>query len=120
MRIVLASRGQETTPFQPLLLLTLSPEGTGSRVALTLRPHRESGTLSGLFALFGGLLILAALPALLQGQPVALAALLVGVAGVLFPPLRARISFRADRDRALAALEAHLPLTPQDPAATPR
>lgn len=111
-RIAVASRGQEVTAFQPILRLTLTPTAAGSEISVRMRPHPESRSFAGLFAVFGGTLIVAALPALLQGEPMALIGALVGTVGIFFPPLRARISFQSDRDRALAALAEALPLSP--------
>lgn len=112
IRIALSTRGRDrqVTPFQPILLVTVSGAPQGSAVEVTLRPHREASSFAGLFAIIGGMVILAAIPAALSGAPVALVGMLVGAFGLVFPSIRARVSFNADRDLALAMLAEHLPL----------
>lgn len=112
IRLALSSRGQQVTPFQPILLVKLAEAAEGSRVEVTLRPHKEARSFAGLFALIGGMVILAAIPAALSGEPAALLGMLIGAAGLVFPTFRAHASFRSDRDLALAALTEQLPLTP--------
>ncbi|MEL6349056.1 MAG: hypothetical protein AAFV53_38485 [Myxococcota bacterium] len=118
IRFAVASRGNEVTAFQPILRLTIEPDAdnAGSVVQVRLRPHGESRSFAGLFAVFGGTIAIAALPALFNGEPIALIGVIVGLLGIFFPPLRARLSFQADRDRALDALTSHLPLTAHPPS----
>lgn len=109
IRLAVSNEGRDVTPFQPILLLTLHPDSAGSRLDVKLRPHRQARSFTGLFAGFGALIILAALPAALGGDPAALVGMLVGAGSIVFPSYRARASFQADRDRALSALRAMLP-----------
>ena len=111
IRIARATRGGQVTPYQPILLATIEPESGGSLLALTLRPHRETRSLSGLFTLAGFVLIGAALPAVFSGAPQGLIAVVVGVVFMVFPTWRARTCFRSDTANTLAALRAALPIT---------
>ena len=119
IRLAVSNEGRDVTPFQPILLLSLHPDSTGSRLDVKLRPHRQARSFTGLFAGLGVLVILAALPAALGGDLTALVGMLVGAGSIVFPGYRARASFQADRDRALIALKAALPdlkaAAPQSP-----
>ena len=110
IRIARASRGGQVTPFQPIALISISAAADGSVLEVKLRPHREARSLSGLFMLAGFTLLGAALPALLSGDILGVAAVVIGLIFMLFPKWRERLSFRADRDDAVQALCAALPL----------
>ena len=110
IRIARASRGGQVTPFQPIVLVTISEAGDGSVMAVKMRPHREAHSLAGLFTLAGFTLIGASVPALLSGDPLGMVAAAVGIIFMIFPTWRARLSFRTDRDDAVQALCAALPL----------
>ena len=62
IRFARASRGGQVTPFQPIVLATISAVDGGSVLAVKLRPHREARSLSGLFTLAGFTLLGAAAP----------------------------------------------------------
>lgn len=110
IRIARATRGRPVTPFQPILLITITDEQTGSLIDVTLRPHREARSLSGVFALAGFTLIGAALPAMLAAEPLSFVAAGAGAVFMVFPSWRARTGFRADLSDALDALLAALPV----------
>ncbi len=112
VRIAVASRGRQVTAFQPILRVAITPQDPGSQLDVTFRPHPQTRTLSGLFAVAGFTLIGAAIPALLQGMMVGWVALVLGILLMIFPPIRARISFRDDTQRAVAALARAVPLQP--------
>ena len=112
IRIARASRGRQVTPFQPILLIELSAEQTGSQLNITLRPHREARSLSGVFALAGFTLIGAALPAMLSLTPIAFLAAGVGLSFMWFPTWRAKTCFRTDLKDAMEALTEALPVEP--------
>lgn len=111
IRVAVSTWNQQVTSFQPILLLTVTDSGAGgSAVEVKLRPHREASSFAGLFAGVGALVIVAAIPAALGGEPAALAGMVVGALGLVFPTFRAKACFESDRDQALAALRAALPL----------
>jgi hypothetical protein len=115
IRIARATRGRQVTPFQPILLGTITAADDGSALTLQLRPHREARSLSGLFGVAGFVLIGAALPALLEARAMGVIGLLFGAAFMVFPTWRARTCFAADHRDALAALHESLPLTAEAP-----
>ncbi|MFT5685734.1 MAG: hypothetical protein ACI8RZ_006688 [Myxococcota bacterium] len=111
IRIARASYGGPVTPYQPILLATLSAAGEGSLLELTLRPHRETKSLSGLFAVAGFVLLGASIPALLDAQALGVVAVVIGALFMVFPTWRARTCFRSDHQDALSTLCAALPLS---------
>ena len=110
IRFARASRGGQVTPFQPIVLATISAADGGRVMEVKMRPHREARSLSGLFTLTGFALLCASAPALYGGETVALVAVVLGVTFMIFPRWRAKMSFRSDRDDAVEALCASLSL----------
>ena len=110
IRIARASRRGQVTPFQPIVLIAVSATADGSRLEVKLRPHREAVSLSGLFMIAGLTMIGAAIPALLSGDSLGVIAIFIGLIFMIFPKWRERLSFRTDRDDAVQALCAALPL----------
>ena len=114
IRIARASRGRQVTPFQPILLGTITAAGSGSTLELKMRPHREARSLSGVFTLAGFVLIGASLPAILSGVLLGGFGALLGASFMVFPTWRARTCFRTDHLDAIEALCAVLPLNAED------
>ncbi len=111
IRIARASRGGHVTPFQPILLGTISAAPGGSLLELKLRPHRETKSLSGLFALTGFVMLGSSIPAILDSQVLGGVGAALGALFMVFPTWRARTCFATDKRDALEALCAALPLS---------
>lgn len=111
IRIARASRGGQVTPFQPILLGTITAASDGSLLTLKLRPHRETKSLSGLFTLTGFIMLGSSIPAILNGQLLGVIGAVIGVLFMVFPTWRARTCFQTDQRDALDALCAALPLS---------
>jgi hypothetical protein len=112
IRVALVHRGIDTSPFQPIVRVELTPEGEGTRVRLALAPHPNARTFGGAFAV-GAILLLVAAGLQVGTRPgLALATAVFAVALGGFPHLRARVGFGQDADRVVVALAELLELEP--------
>ena len=100
-------------PYQPMMHLRFTPltaagekEGTTeyAKVHIQLRPHPDVHMLGSLEWVAGILSIIAGIIGAIQ-NPIALFAILLGVAIIGLPRLRARLSFQQEIERAQDALQ---------------
>ncbi len=111
-RLALVPVPSDISPFQPILRGELHPDGGGSRLVLTLRPHPDVHTHQLLFLLLAGVVILGSMVRGLEAPGQALAGFAFAALAVAFPSWRARHSFGQGCAAARARLAALLELEP--------
>lgn len=107
--LTLATRGQQMTPFQPIVHGRVHAASQGSELTLDLRLPKGVATLEWAGKLFAALLILAAAPGLATGTYAAALLLPFAALSWVFPGLRARYSFAHDCRRTLDTFEQAVP-----------
>ena len=116
--LVRIPRGEDLTPWAPIMHGTIHPHEGGSRVELELRPHPSARTLSGVYAFFGLLLLVAAGLAAAEQPDMAGLGLAFGLLMLFFPSYRARRSFEVGCGLALESLDAAIGPQSEDASST--
>ena len=111
-------RGEDLSPWAPIIHGTIHSEGDGSRVVIELKPHPSARTLGGVYAFFGLLVVAAAALGLSQGQPLASVGLGFGILLLFFPSFRARYSFRVACSLAMESLCSVVPQSSEEMASS--
>ena len=97
------------TPYQPLLTMNYTPKDSGGTVEVQLAPHPEMMDLGVLYNIAGVILIGSTIPMMSIKPQLSLIAGIFGILLLIYPALRARVSFDEACASAITNLKA-LPL----------
>ncbi len=111
-------RGEDLTPWAPIMHGTIHPDEEGSRIELELKPHPSARTLASVYGFFGVLLLVASGLGLSTQPGIAAIGLVFGILLLFFPGYRARLSFQLGCGLALETLDQAMALDAQSPAAS--
>jgi hypothetical protein len=101
-------RGPNVSPFQPIMTGDVVETEEGCRVRISMAPHPGARTFAGLFALGGGMLLVAGATRVSEAPGMALFLALSAVVFMVFPSARARLGFDQGCAMSVAALQGAL------------
>jgi hypothetical protein len=107
-KVAALPRGPNVSPFQPILTGRVQPTDGGCEVTVAMAPHPGARTFAGLFALGGGMLLVAAGIRLADAPGMALFLALFAMVFMVFPTARARVGFKHGCAMSVTALRAAL------------